>query len=364
MEYTFNDVINFDQQFTVIENLEVYQQHRYKLDVQDMLFGLENIFRQYKNLDHFSFHFVFNKSSKIKNNKIQYYLNKPYGHLQDVGFLHCRLFDKNSNLIKDHILHNRFVDNLSKLNIINDNNNSINLFSDKGARKKRLSIYQQISDNYAFANNYMQIMKKNFSFFNIYLKKYVSLNNKKNSEKVNFKIFGHTTFTLPLSLSSYEEDTFYNKSYNINKEYPVLEHIEKMLFLKLILSIVEGFNFNHFEKVNFNNDYIYINGKNKNLELCHKIIGDFIKFSQFFGYGIKEKMDITALDKNNYLKIVEFAPDVNKDFLQDVKYHLSSLVARKERNAINDELDILMKEHTQYQEINQPTSITKIKRRI
>lgn len=364
MEYTFNDVINFDQQSNIIENLEVYRQHRYKLDVQDMLFGLENIFRQYRNLDHFSFQFVFNKNSKIKNNKIQYHLNKPYGHLQDVGFLHCRLFDKNGNMIKNHILHNHFVDNLSKLNIINDNQNSINLFSDKGARKKRLSIYQQISDNYSFADNYMDIMKKNFSFFNLYLKKYVLLNNNKKSENVDFKIFGHTTFTLPLSLSSYEEDTFYNKSYNINKEYPVLEHIEKMLFLKLILSIAEGFNFNHFEKVNFNNDYIHINGKNKNLEICHQIIGDFTKFSQFFGYGIKEKMDITALDKNNYLKIVELAPDVNTDFLQDVKYHLSSLVARKERNTINDELDVLMKEYTQHQEINKPSSLTKIKKRI
>lgn len=364
MEITFNDVIKFYQQSNVIENLEVYRKHRYKLDVQDMLFGLENIFRQYKNLDHFSFHFVFNKSNKIKNNKLPFHLNKPYSHLQDIGFLHCRLFDKNSNMIKDHILHNRFIDNFSKLNIINDNKNSINLFSDKGARKKRLSIYQNISDNYGFAENYMNIMKKNFSFFNLHFKQHVSLDNRKYSENLDFKIFEHTTFTLPLSLSSYEEDTFYNKSYNINKEYSVIEYIEKMQFLKLILSIAEGFNFNHFEKVNFNNDYIYINGKNKNLDLCHQIIGDFTKFSNFFGYGIKEKMGITSLDKNNFLKIIALAPNVSKDFLQDTKYHLRSLVAQKERNIINKEMEIFMKEQIQPTEVKQSSSLPKIKRRI
>lgn len=296
------DIIDFSLYQKRLDIIISARNEEYKLDVQDILYNFEKLFRKYKKLDHLNYYF------KSRSDQINvHFFEKPYFMKGNIIF---NFFDKNGEQLDyDENMHKSFEYDLRMLRKHYEIRNTINIFNKKGSRNNRFKLYQTISDKYELPETFMNIMNQNSGFF-------------------------RSRF-LPLKKPNNYTHSNVNKYSN---EADIIANIEKIFYAKILVDIGRGLTLNHFDKINFTGDGIHFAGKNKNLEYTQKLREDCYYFRHLFGYCVKEKENKTLITPqifdtiiNNYQKIENI-----ENFSNKVKKYLNELSAEKQYNILTD----------------------------
>lgn len=296
------DIIDFSRYQKRLDIIISARNEEYKLDVQDILYNLEKLFRKYKKLDHFNYYFK-SRSDKINVN----FFEKPYFMKGNIIF---NFFDKNGEQLNyDENMHKSFEYDLRMLRKHYEIRNTINIFNKKGSRNNRFKLYQTISDKYELPETFMNIMNQNSGFF-------------------RSRFF-------PLKKPNNYIHSNVNKYSN---EANIIANIEKIFYAKILVDIGRGLTLNHFDKINFTGDGIHFAGKNKNLEYTQKLREDCYYFRHLFGYCVKEKENKTLITPQLFDKIINNYQTMEniENFSNKVKIYLNELSAEKQYNILTD----------------------------
>lgn len=296
------DIIDFSRYQKRLDIIISARNEEYKLDVQDILYNLEKLFKKYKKLDHFNYYF------KSRSDKINFhFFEKPYFMKGNIIF---NFFDKNGEQLNyDENMHKSFEYDFRMLRKHYEISNTINIFNKKGSRNNRFKLYQTISDKYELPETFMDIMNQNSGFF-------------------------RSRF-LPLKKPNNYRHSNVNKYSN---EANIIANIEKIFYAKILVDIGRGLTLNHFDKINFTGDGIHFAGKNKNLEYTQKLREDCYYFRHLFGYCVKEKENKTLITPQLFYKIINNYQKIEniEDFSNKVQIYLNELSAEKQYNILTD----------------------------
>lgn len=307
------DIIDFSLYQKRLDIIISARNEEYKLDVQDILYNFEKLFKKYKKLDHLNYYF------KSRSDKINvHFFEKPYFMKGNIIF---NFFDKNGEQLDyDENMHKSFEYDLRMLRKHYEIRNTINIFNKKGSRNNRFKLYQTISDKYELPETFMEFMNKNSGFFRSRFFPFIYPRHPNVSTK---------------SRSLTEFNAINNKHSNTAN---IIVNIEQIFYAKILIDIGRGLTLNHFDKINFTGDGIHFAGKNKNLEYTQKLREDCYYFRHLFGYCVKEKENKTLITPqifdqiiNNYQKIEHI-----ENFSNKVKTYLNELSAEKQYNILTD----------------------------